>query len=498
MDCTDDAMEGAGAVRFSRPRGVGADAPSGEPPTVVLVNVGTDSAFKESIRKQYNFPPYGLLSIASVLRAHGCRVRLIDLLTERLSREEFAARLRDAGEGVLMVGVPTYTECLHLALEVARVARRELPAARVVLGGVHTTFRPSDGLDEPAVDFVVRGEGEQTMVGLLSALHYGLPLSRVPGLTYRGERGLVSTPDRALVSSLDSLPLPAFDLLGDKTGYSKMASIISSRGCPGSCVFCASRAFSGPRYRKHSAEWLFSLLFHYHCRVLPIDVVNFMDDTFTADRRRLERFHEILRFAGWTKSWSCKSRADSLSEPTIRLLAAAGCRSIHIGIESGDQRVLDSIEKHMDLQRCLDVVGLLNAFGIRLECSFMIGLPEDTKETIDKTLILASVINERELGLATVGLATPFPGTRMAEDAECTGLRLRTLDWRNYTTQKPIFGTARFSIEDLRRAFDAFHREKALLKAPAVISDADLSGFRKDLEEWATRIHAMKAQPIPA
>lgn len=484
-----------GTVRALNEGGAGSHD---ERPAIVLVNVGTDSAFKESIRKQYNFPPYGLLSIASVLRAHGCRVFLVDLLTERLSREEFVARLREAGPNVMMVGVPTYTECLHLALEVARVAKGELPEAKVVLGGVHTSFRPSDGLDEPAVDVVVRGEGEQTMVGLLEALRHGLPLAGVAGLAFREGDGIHVTAERPLVTALDTLPLPAFDLIADKPVYSRMASIISSRGCPGSCIFCASRAFSGPRYRKHSADWLFSLLYQYHARVRPVDVINFMDDTFTADRRRLERFHEILRFAGWTKSWSCKSRADSLSESTVRLLASAGCRSIHIGIESGDQRVLDSIEKKMDLKRCLEVVGLLNAFGIRLECSFMIGLPEDTKETIDKTLILASVINENELGLATVGLATPFPGTRMAEDAERNGLRLRTREWRNYTTQKPIFATERFSIEELRRAFDAFHREKALLKGSSIVSHVDLSGFRKELEEWASRVNAMKAEPVPA
>jgi len=238
----------------------------------------------------------------------------------------------------------------------------------------------------------------------------------------------------------------------------------------------------------HSAIWLFSLLYHYNERIRSFRTINFMDDTFTANRRRLKVFFRYVHNVGWKKSWACKSRADTLSEETIKLLSMSGCRSIHIGVESGDQGVLDSIEKNMNLDKCLESIRLLRKYNVRVECSFIIGLPTDTPETIDKTLILASEINRTKIGMSYIGFATPFPGTKMYNNAKSEGLRIRTNKWRNYTTMKPIFSTERFSIQDVRRAYYVFNHDKDQLIGKKIVSDTDLSDYRRYIEQWSQSV----------
>lgn len=462
--------------------------------SVVLVNAGMDSAFKASLRERYNYPPCGLLSLASVLGAHGYDVHLIDLFSEALTRDNFASRLHAPRGRVLAVGISTYTDSLHLVLRLTEIVRMELPDAKIVLGGVHTSFRPEDGLRVGTVDYVVRGEGEATIVALMELIKYPgrVSPSSIPGIAYREGSEIRSTVPRPYIPDVDQLPFPAYQLMADNPAYSHIVSVVSSRGCPGRCIFCSSRAYSGQRYRMHSAEWLFSLLYFYKERLRAFSVISFMDDTFTANKKRLRRFAWYVRKSGWGHTWACKSRVDTLNEEAIRLLSESGCRSIHIGVESADQTVLDSIDKGIDIRRCFDVISLLNRYNIKPECSFMIGLPEDTRQTIDKTLILASEINAAGVGQALVAIATPFPGTKMSDQIQQDTERVVTYDWRNYTTMKPIFYTRNFTVHDLRKAFHALHYDRGKLSDRSIVSDCDLSEYRAGIRQWTQSIVALK------
>lgn len=460
---------------------------------IILINTGIESCFKESVRGQYSFPPYGLLSIASVLTSHGYDVKLIDIFTETISQESFISNLEEDKNNVLAVGITTYTESFHIALSTAMIVKKTLPSAKVIMGGIHASFRPSEALDNDSVDYVVAGEGESTIVALLELIKYPgfIDPDSITGIVYSDSKKIMhNTLKREYIDKVDCLPLPSYYLIANNRAYSDTISIISSRGCPGQCIFCASRAFSGKKYRMHSALWLFSLLYHYKNRLKKFNVINFMDDTFTANKKRLRQFNELLKYNNWNVSWACKSRADSLDENTINILAEAGCRSIHIGVESGDQKVLDSIDKRIDLEKCLDVIGLLYNHSIRVECSFIIGLPEDTKETIDKTMILATEINNSKVGMAFIGIATPFPGTKLFENAKDLNISIRNRNWKNYTTRKPIYYTQNFSIDDLRNANYFFNFDKQKLEGNSIISSSDLSEFRNKIITWAKQVRA--------
>ena len=356
---------------------------------------------------------------------------------------------------------------------------------------MHVSFRPEEGLIENTVDFIVRGEGESTIVAILELIKYEkfIKKDKILGIAYKKGSQFISTISRPYIKNLDTLPFPSYELIVNDPSYSKTVSIISSRGCPGKCIFCASRAYSGSNYRMHSAVWLFSLLYYYEKRLNHISIVNFVDDTFTVNKIRLKNFFNYIQKNELRYMWACKSRVDSLDEETIKTLANAGCRSIHLGVESGDQSVLDSIDKGITLEQCYKCIYLLNKYSIRAECSFIIGLPADTLETIDKTIILASEIEHSKIGLSTIGFAAPFPGTKMFENAGELGIIIKTYKWKNYTTFKPIFYTNNFTIQDLRKAYFIYKHDKRKLKGKNIISSIDLTDFRKKINKWAESIN---------
>lgn len=218
--------------------------------SIILINIGNDSAFKSDIRERYNYPPYGLLSIASVLKSHGYNVHLIDLMSMEFTQEEFIRKLNSLKEKTLAIGITTYTETIHLALQISKIAKKELPKAKVILGGVHASFRPDEGFIENTVDFIVRGEGESTIVALIELIKYEkfIKKEKILGITYRKDSQIISTGNRPYIKNLDNLPLPSYQLIARDPSYSKTVSIISSRGCSGQCIFCASRAYSGGKY----------------------------------------------------------------------------------------------------------------------------------------------------------------------------------------------------------------------------------------------------------
>ncbi len=458
---------------------------------IILINTGLDDCFKEGFRERYNYPPFGLLNIASILSAHGYNVSLIDFFSESISKIEFIDRLKKDSDNIIAIGITTYTESFHLAISTAEIIKQILPKTKIILGGVHVSFKPNEGLEKNVVDFIVKGEGESKIITLLEYIKHPnlINPNDIKGISFKNkENKVIHTNNSEYITSLDCLPLPSYYLIANNPIYSKTISIVTSRGCPGKCNFCASREFNGKKFRMHSAIWIFSLLYHYFHKINKFTVIDFMDDTFTVNKKRVNQLHEILKFNKCNYIWSCKSRTDFLDEISIKLLAKSGCRSIHLGIESSDQKILDSIDKNINHKRNLEILKLCYKYSIRVECSFMIGLPKDTKETIDKTLIFASELLAAKIGLTYVGIATPFPGTKMFENSDTYGMKFTNYNWRNYTTRKPIYYTDNFSIEDIRNAYHYFNFDKKKLEGKNIISSCDLSDFRNGTRSWIKEV----------
>jgi radical SAM superfamily enzyme YgiQ (UPF0313 family) len=367
-------------------------------------------------KKANDYPPLGLGYLAAVLEHNHHQVQILDFSLDPQSSLDSDVQHVNAFNPHL-VGITAMTSVYHSALETATLLKAYL-GRPIVLGGPHATMCPERILTEsPVIDYVVRGEGEETILELVEALGGDRDLGSVNGLTYRRRGEIVSNPDRELIADLDALPFPArhlFDLnrYGLRTPEGRpMATVLSSRGCPYNCCYCF-KGIVGRTYRQRSPENIIAELRHIIAEYGIRDFY-FIDDLFTIDSRRLQAITEGLIAQRLNIRWQCLGRVDRVSADILRQMYAAGCRRIHYGIESGNQEILRRINKGIKLEQVREAVRWAKEAGIQAKGYFMLGLPGDTEETMQQTLDLAV---ELDLEEAMFSLTTPFPGTRLWDE----------------------------------------------------------------------------------
>ena len=301
--------------------------------------------------EKMTMPPLGLISIGGYLKMHGYMVEILDLFTNHIRKQEFIDKIKNAHPD--MIGISAYTENINAVIHLTKIIKSVLPKIIIVLGGAHVTFLPEEALHHNTVDYVCRGEGEMTFVQLLECLNYHtIDLSEVKGISYRVGQEIIHNADRGYIENLDNLPWAELDEI-EMRSYDIKQLIITSRGCPGKCIYCASAALSGTRYRNRSAQNVFSEI-HYKYSIKGEKYFAFLDDTFTANKKRLYQFCDYLKQANMNIIWRCDSRTDILSKEMIDKMQEVGCTSVHIGIESGSQDVINKINKHISLERSED------------------------------------------------------------------------------------------------------------------------------------------------
>ncbi|MGQ9921436.1 MAG: B12-binding domain-containing radical SAM protein [Desulfobacca sp.] len=378
---------------------------------ILLIEAPYDYGRMESMTKPHF--PLGLGYVAAYLRQQGHTVRLLIKLTpEELQRhlEAFDPQL---------VGVSCMTPTFPQAVAICRTVKEKGRAA-TVLGGPHVTALKEDILAlQPEVDYVVYGEGEQTVAALCQALAQGNPaLPDVNGLVYRRPDGTISVnPPRGLIKDVDSLPFPARDLLDmERLGTHRYidvgrnsATMISSRGCPFKCAFCSSHITMGKLYRFRSAENVLAEIDELVGRY-RVNHIAFEDDTFTLNRERLETICQELIRRCYDLTWYCLSRVESMDLELARLMRRAGCRLVSFGIESGNPEILQKIHKKISLPAARRAVEACYRAGLRSQCTFILGFPFDTQQTMAETLRFAQELSPT---IAIFFALVPYPGTEM-------------------------------------------------------------------------------------
>jgi len=363
--------------------------------------------------------PLGLGYIAAVLRDNGFPVRLIDPEAQGQGIDKIINIIRD--EAPAMIGISSATPNFSNAVRIASLAKDIDPKVPVVIGGIHASALPEFVLKQSGpVDLVVVGEGEYTMLELARAVSQGGSFEHIQGLAYRKDGRILRTEARPFIKDVDVLPMPARDLIDMGLFFpnvfnirkKRTAGMISSRGCPFKCYFCASHITMGAGYRPHSASRVFdelSMLVKEH----GVEQVLFMDDTFTFDRKRLIDICEKILKTGLKVDWHCFARVSDIDRDVLKLMERSGCSSIGYGVESGDDAVLKGIKKGITLDQVRKAFSLSNATRMRTQAFFVFGSKNETPAAIDKTISLA-----KELGphLAFFNILTPYPGTRAFED----------------------------------------------------------------------------------
>ncbi len=458
---------------------------------IILLNTGTDNTLiKEHILDRINYPSFSLLNLESFLITHGYEVKLFDFYSRNYTKSEFINELNKFSNNLIAVCISTYTENIELSNNIISIIKKVFPFTKIIMGGPHVSFLPEEAF-RIGSDYVVMFEGESTLITLLEHIKYPkyVPIEKIDGLAYQKKEKLIINPKRKFIKKLDFLPFKV--LLRERDKTNRTIFLLTSRGCPGKCIFCASNAYSGRTYREYSAEWIYSFIFYYTNKY-KIESVSIVDDTFTTNMNRLKRLFRYLKYSKIRLKWEARCRIDQLDEKFIKLLSSNGCTHLHIGVESVDQSVLNSTNKNYKISSLYNNFNKLLENGIRPRCSFIIGHHSDTLETIEQTLLFAYKIKSHNLGVVAIGISTPFPGTFLLKNATTLGINIELTKWKNYTLAKPIYSTENFSTDDLRRAYYIFHNEIEKLDQEGIISNSAQTEFRNKLNTWIQGLIVIK------
>jgi radical SAM superfamily enzyme YgiQ (UPF0313 family) len=356
--------------------------------------------------KSWAVASIGPAFIRAYLRAHGYEVSLVRARLD-MSDGEVAAHV--AAEEPDLIGVSLTTRQWLRARDVVGAVRARLDVP-VIAGGLHPTFAPESVLSAPGFDYVGLGEGEQPMLEVAQALSSGRPVDGIANVWARGGSKPALRPPLA---PLDSLPFMARDLLDEPRGTVHMTT---QRGCPFPCTYCAARMYNelydgtGEEYgRRRSHRNVLDELFELRERG-RLGYVIFLDDTFTIHHPWVKEFCHVYG-AEVGVPFSLHARVETVSEPLLHMLAAAGCKQITYGVESGSERVRrDILRRPVTNERFKNVFRWTREAGILVTANFMIGIPGETRDDLQRTLDLAEELDVLDFGYFVF---YPYPGTHL-------------------------------------------------------------------------------------
>jgi anaerobic magnesium-protoporphyrin IX monomethyl ester cyclase len=360
------------------------------------------------------YPPLGILYLAAYLDERGIAATVFD--TTFASRSALEKHL--VANRPEVVGIYTNLMTKKGVLGIVRFIRERLPGTRVVLGGPEVTHH-ADKFLEHGADVIIVGEGEETMTAVVEAWDKGTPLSAVDGIVFRDQSGVVRTPKRALLRSLDELPMPKRDALDlmpylrawrEKHGTSAI-NISTMRGCPYTCRWC-SRAVYGGTYRRRSPRLVVDEIQQIVARYQP-DSLWFVDDVFTIAHGWLEELTIELERRDLRIRYECITRADRMNERVAALLKRSGCFRVWIGAESGSQKILDAMDRRVKVEQVGDMIRLCKRMGIETGTFIMLGYPGETEADIDATI---DHLKRSDPDHFTITVAYPIKGTPFWED----------------------------------------------------------------------------------
>ncbi len=393
--------------------------------------------------------PYSLLQLSALLREKGHQVGLLDANGRDLDFDDVESRLRSqAFDTMIFRFTPTTFD--H-DIRVARLAKEVRPGATTV--GISWTLRtlPKEVLKEaPPMDIYLRHEYEVVGPALVDALESGKSLSEVRGIAFREDGHVHVTRDSPPFPDYDDLPMPAYDLLPSLDPYFISARagqpftiMYTSKGCPYSCNFCT---VARTRWKDRSAESVLSELLYlrHHYR---IRTVSFFDETFTMSKKRVRAICEGIRQERLDIRWYCNTRVHLVDPDLLKDMHSAGCSGISLGVESGNQKILDGASKQAKVEDAANAIRWAKESGIKTYCAFILGLPGETRETAMDTIRFA--LRALPNG-AQFNVLAPYPGTQLHDELKEQGF-LPVMDWRQMYQDRAALGTKDLTREDLNK-----------------------------------------------
>lgn len=453
-------------------------------------------------------PPMGLISIGATAEKAGYKVFVIDGDAEGLTLEETILRIVEKRPDY--VGSTIMTATMDISNIFYTELKKRLPDVKVIVGGPHVSAIPEQTLiDAPAIDICVIGEGDETIVDILTTLEKGGNLDGVSGIVYREDGRIVKTAERPPIKDLSILPIPAFHLL-DKSlyrsygwnnwvnGFRKPLGVIfTGRGCVGKCNFCAAHSVFGHGIRFFTMQQIKNQL-DYLMEKWGIRVLYFQDDTFTANRKVVNEICDYIIEKGYNKKLEImvSSRVDILHLPTLKKMRQASIRWICFGVESGNQEILNRMSKHITIEQVKKAYQMAREADLFIAGNYMIGHIGETYETAMDTIRLACDLDQE---YASFAIAIPLPGTELYQ--HCLDKKIPLPSWNDFgsVNTPPIPLNDSLNAEELMKLRDIatkkfFKRPMYFLKlvikmrARSVIADFIKMYFAIRAEKAAKRL----------
>jgi len=400
-------------------------------------------------------PNIGIAILAAVLEQHKYDVKVLDTFVLNLKNEEIVKAIKNIKPRI--VAITSVTANFPYAMDIIRLVKETDPSITTVYGGPHVTIMPHTALNSKDVDYIVVGEGEETIVELVDyVLNKKGDKAKIKGIGYRDDKGeIVIAEKRWFIADINKIPMPAYHLLpmhayrayGWLDEGRKFTTMVTSRGCPFQCTYCTSSKIFGYRWRHRNVEKVFEEIMLLYNK-FGIRHIYFQDDEFTVDHKRVVDICNKIIENKLDLIWECLTRVSHVDEELLKKMSQAGCKSILYGIECGYQEGIDKINKKITLKQAVDAVRLSKKYGISPKVTFMMGFPWEGKKEIKETIKFAKKLNA---DLTFFNILNPYPGTPLYEDIKNQNLFVGSPEWEKYIPHgaTPLIKTRYLSEKDL-------------------------------------------------
>jgi len=367
----------------------------------------------------FGLPPLGLLYISAYLNQHEVKTYVFDGEIQRFSYQDLRNIIVE--KNIDLIGFNVMTVFLNTVIQLSARLKDEFNDIPVVLGGPHISGTKEEMLEyDRNIDYLIYGEGEEALLNLIQKLNNNMPLMEVPNLIYRSNKDIIMNKPQKFIVDLDLLPFPELShiinyrpkLYNVPYSLAQTASIITSRGCPYNCIYCY-KAMVTRNYRSRTLDNLqeeFDLLAKY-----KVKTIYFGDECFTLVEKRTNELLELL--SNYNFKWGCQTRPEKLGD--LQRMKKAGCVMVDFGVETFSDKILRNINKQFTADQARRSIKLLKQAGMPFRLDMILGLPGETKETINESV--TNYVNAKSLSAGVFPLATVYPKTELWEIAKREG-----------------------------------------------------------------------------